>query len=31
MLEAAKSMYAFGKSNPGTYTNSVPGVSNFYG
>ncbi|XP_076456621.1 endoglucanase A-like [Babylonia areolata] len=31
MLDAAKSMYAFGKSNPGTYTNSVPNVRNFYG
>jgi len=31
MLEAAKSMYAFGKGNLGTYTNSVPDVVRYYG
>lgn len=31
MLEAAKSMYDFGKANQGTYTNSVPNVNRFYG
>lgn len=30
-LEAAKSMYAFGKANPGTYGNSIPNIARYYG
>jgi hypothetical protein len=29
-LEAAKSMYDFGKNNPGTYGNSIPNIGRYY-
>jgi len=31
MLTNAKSMYDFGKANPGTYSNSIPNIGRYYG